>query len=160
MAVRPSDAELEAMIGYIFFDKDLLRTALTHPSAVNEPPHKGRAANGRLEFLGDAVLGLVVAEMAYARDSKLNEGALTEARKVEVKNERIRGLAASIGLGPWLYLGGAENNDLGRGEAKRLGDALEAIIGAVYLDAGPTHATRVVRRMLERFPAREAGVST
>lgn len=150
MADRPDDAELEKLLGYRFLNRNLLRVALTHPSAANEPAKK-REANARLEFLGDAVLNLVVAEMLYARRPRLDEGQMTEARKSFVANKRLRRLADKLDLDRWLYLGGAEVKDGGRGKPKRAGDALEALIGAIHLEAGPAHATTVVRRLLKRY---------
>lgn len=81
----------------------------------------------------------------------MSEGALTEGRISFVKNERVADLAEHLKLEPWLYLGGTELNDAGRGKRKRLGDALEALLGAIYLDAGPAHASRVIRRLLEKY---------
>lgn len=149
MADRPDDKELETRLGYHFLNRNLLRVALTHPSA-NEDAGK-REANARLEFLGDAVLGLVVAEMLYARRPRLDEGQMTEARKSFVANKRLRRLAMKLGVDRCLYLGRAELNDGGRGKPKRCGDALEALIGAIHVEAGPAHASNFVRRLLERY---------
>lgn len=157
---RPSDQELEELIGYIFLDKDLLRVALTHPSAVVNPEDKLVMSNGRLEFLGDAVLGLVVGEMLYERDPPLDEGKMTEARKSFVANQRVREIAALLDLDRWLDLGGPELTDGGRGKPKRGGDAFEALIGAIHRDAGPAHASQVVRRIFERYPVPETAAGT
>lgn len=151
MSDRPSDAPLEELLDYRFINKSLLRTALTHPSFGDGRRSKNRESNARLEFLGDAVLGLVVADMLFKRKPKLDKGALTDERKSRVNNKRLAEMARH--LNPRLRLGGAERNDQGRGRAKRLAAALEAIVGAIYLDAGPAHATRVVRRLLEQYDA-------
>lgn len=149
---RPKDAVLEKLLGYTFLDKSLLTTALTHPSLGDGHRSTDQESNARLEFLGDAVLGLVAAEMAFDRKPHLDEDGLTKERGAFVKNAHVQDLAVRLKLGPWLYLGGAELKSQGRGERKRLGDALEAIIGAIHRDAGPVHAASVVRRLLRRYP--------
>ena len=128
---------LEALIGASFHNIDLLRTALTHPSYANEHPDEGTATNERLEFLGDAVLGLVVARALYLRFPGVQEGRLTEWRAQLVQGVTLSRIAAdTLDLGRWLRLGRGEEITGGREREGNLERAYEAIIGALYLDSG------------------------
>jgi ribonuclease-3 len=115
--------------GHVFRDPTLLARALTHRSAA--PQH-----NERLEFLGDAVLGAVVAEALYARWPKAAEGELTRARAELVRESSLAGLARRLELGARLVLGPGEMKSGGHRRDSILADALEAVVGAIYLDAG------------------------
>jgi ribonuclease-3 len=142
-------APLEAQTGGPFHNVDLLRTALTHPSYANEHPAQGGATNERLEFLGDAVLGLVVAQALYARFPEVQEGRLTEWRAQLVQGPTLARVAADmLDLGRWLRLGHGEELTGGREREGNLGRAFEAIIGALYLDSGLEAARAFVERML------------
>lgn len=136
--------ELEQKLGYEFRDPALLRTALTHSSWTNEhhEPH-----NERLEFLGDAVLQLVVSAMVYERVAGA-EGQLTAVRQALVQGVSLTGVAARLDLGPHLRLGRSARNDGVDTNAESLEDAVEAVIAAVYLDGGIDAATRVVGQLL------------
>lgn len=121
--------DLSARLGHRFRDAALLSAALTHSSA-------GEADNERLEFLGDAVLALLVAETLYARFPGANEGQLSRLRASLVKRETLARLARGLGLGPHLVLGEGEKRSGGAERDSNLANALEAVIGAVYLDGG------------------------
>jgi ribonuclease-3 len=129
----PED-RLRARLGYGFREPELLRRALSHRSA-------GSPNNERLEFLGDAVLNLVIAEVLYRASPQAHEGSLTRRRATLVKRETLAAVAREIGLGAALCLGAGELKSGGRDRDSILADALEAVIGAMYLDAGlPTCA--------------------
>ena len=115
--------------GHRFADASLLEQALTHRSA-------GAPHNERLEFLGDAVLGVLVAEALYARWPKADEGSLTRARAELVRESSLAGLARRLQVGERLTLGPGEMKSGGHRRDSILSDALEAVIGAIYLDAG------------------------
>jgi len=130
-------SELEAAIGYRFNDETLLASALTHRSA-------GQPNNERLEFLGDAVLGLVMAEALYRRHPGLSEGDLSRLRSSLVRGDTLAGVARDIRLGDCLQLGPGERKSGGFRRKSILADALEALIGAIYLDGGIEPATGVI----------------
>ena len=124
--------ELEKRIGYKFKNPELLLNALTHSSYANE--NRGRISdNERLEFLGDAVLGLVIADYLYRLFEEHKEGDLTKIRASIVSEEPLSLIARDIGLGQFLLLGKGEANTGGRDRDSVLADAVEAVIGAVYL---------------------------
>jgi ribonuclease III len=128
-------------LGHRFRDEALLAQALTHRSASG--PH-----NERLEFLGDAVLGLVAADILYAAHPDADEGALSRLRTRLVRRETLEVLARSLDLGRHLRLGSGELRSGGHHRASILANALEATFGAVYLDAGLTAAQEVIRKLL------------
>jgi ribonuclease-3 len=136
---------LSRRLGYDFHDPELLRRALAHRSWCAEVG--GQPSNERLEFLGDAVLGWVVAEIAYRRHGDLPEGKLTDLRKSVVNATALADVAESIGLGEWLLLGKGEDAAGGRQKSSILSDALEAVLGAVYLDGGVDAAKALVARL-------------
>ena len=123
-------------------DAELLTLALTHRSYAYE--NGGLPPNERLEFLGDAVLGVIVAEALYARWPKADEGSLTRARAELVRESSLAGVARRLEIGPRLVLGPGEMKSGGHRRDSILSDALEAIIGAIYLDAGFDACRRVV----------------
>ena len=136
---------LSRRLGYEFNDLTLLRRALAHRSWCAEVG--GLPSNERLEFLGDAVLGWVVAEIAYRRHGDLPEGKLTDLRKSVVNAIALAEVAESIGLGEHLLLGKGEDAAGGRRKSSILSDALEAVLGAVYLDGGVDDAKALVERL-------------
>jgi ribonuclease-3 len=140
-----STTVLEERLGYLFTDKKLLSKALTHPSYGQE--NRSSENNQRLEFLGDAVLGLVLAEMLFAGLPEEREGALTRFRSMLVKGHQLSQLAGELKLGQFLCLGDAEESQGGRTRASILEDAFEAVIGAVYLDGGLDATRRVVQKV-------------
>jgi len=142
-----------ARIGHDFARPELLLRALTHAS-ISSPT---RPDNQRLEFLGDRVLGLVMAEALLAQDKKASEGQLAPRFNALVRKETCAAVAASIGLGEVLKLGRSEMMSGGRRKEALLGDALEAVIAAVYLDAGFEAAQALVLRLWgDRIGAVEA----
>jgi ribonuclease-3 len=137
-------AALEDRIGYKFADKMQLERALTHISALSG----GNRANSyqRLEFLGDHVLGLVISDMLYRAFPRANEGELSRRLSDLVRKETCADVARAIEIGPALKLGSSENNAGGRLRTTILGDACEALVGAVYLDGGYAAADEFVAR--------------
>ena len=124
-------AELEASLGYNFKDRALLERALTHASVGG-----GAADNERLEFLGDRVLALVMAETLLTRDPDADAGPLSKRLHVLVNRDSCADVGRALGVGPALRLPGGETRRGARDQARFLADACEALIGAVYLDAG------------------------
>ncbi len=122
-------ARLYSRLGYVFKDEDLLRRALSHRSA-------GRLNNERLEFLGDAVLGFLISEYLHQRFHDASEGELSRIRASLVQKTTLADVARELGLGPWLILGAGESKSGGARRESILADTMEAIICAVYLDAG------------------------
>ena len=141
---------LEATLGVTFAEKDLLRLALAHSSYLNEEPGVFPQSNERLEFLGDAVLGVVVAHELYHRHPEWPEGELTEARSALVRWETLAGAAKSLRLGPHLYMGKGEEAGGGRERPSNLAAALEALVGALFLDQGYEAARDFVLRVFLR----------
>lgn len=135
-------SELEARIGYRFRDRALLEQALTHRSYGS--PH-----NERLEFLGDSVLGCVMAEALYARFPQLTEGPLTRMRAALVCEEALCAAARSLGVGTELRLGEGERTTGAELRASILADALEALFGAVFVDSGYAAARGLVLAIYE-----------
>ncbi len=127
---------LQAILGVNFKDESLLRQALVHRSYLNENTALHLASNERLEFLGDAVLGFVVANELYSRFPDFSEGELTKLRAALVRGETLNRIAASLQLGDYLYLGHGEEESGGRSRSRNLSCTLEAVIGAVFLDGG------------------------
>jgi ribonuclease-3 len=134
--------ELAERIGHRFGNEELLRTSLRHRSWIAE--NEGHESNERLEFLGDAVLGWVVADLVYLRHDDMAEGKLTDLRKSVVNAVALGAMAERIGVGEHLMLGRGEDAAGGREKTSILSDALEAIFGAIYLDAGAGAAHRVI----------------
>lgn len=126
----------EAQIGLVFQDKTLLHRALTHRSYLNEFPDFPLSDNERLEFLGDAVLGFVVGALLYHRFPEQAEGYLTNIRAALVRRDTLAAFARQLNLGPFLFMGHGEAESGGRERSATLCAAFEALIGAVYLDAG------------------------
>jgi ribonuclease-3 len=140
-------AALEERLGHVFADRTLCEAALTHKSWLNEAPGAGRTDNERLEFLGDAVLALIVSDLLMHRFPNLAEGELSKTRAVIVSESGLSKTAQSIGLGQWIFLGRGEDQAGGRAKASILSDALEALMGAIYLDAGLPAARQVAERL-------------
>lgn len=140
--------ELEKVIGYEFRQKGLLRQALTHSSFANEKHMKKLSDNERLEFLGDAVLEVVSSEFLYRNYPKLPEGDLTKLRASIVCEPTLALCTRELDLGRYLFLGKGENRTGGRTRKSILSDALEAVIGAIYLDGGFAPAQRFVQKYI------------
>lgn len=127
---------IQNKLGYTFRNGSLLKNALTHSSYANENRGKSCESNERLEFLGDSVLGLVVADMLYARYPDMPEGRMTRLRAQLVCEESLHRIALELGLGEYLRLGKGEERTGGRHRASVLADAVEALIAAMYIDGG------------------------
>jgi ribonuclease-3 len=152
-AAGPPYTVLEAALG-TSVEAGLLEQALTHRSFAYE--NGGLPTNERLEFLGDAVLGLVVTDVLYATHPDLPEGSLAKLRAGVVNTRALAEVARSLGLGQWLRLGRGEETTGGRDKNSILADTTEALIGAVYLDRGIATATAVVRRLFDPLMAAAA----
>lgn len=139
---------LEARLGYRFRDKSLCENALTHSSYANENRGAGYASNERLEFLGDSVLGVTVAEHLYRTRPDLAEGQMTRLRAELVCERSLADAANRLKLGPCLKLGRGEERSGGRARASILADAFEAVLAAVFLDGGWTPAGAMVHRFI------------
>jgi ribonuclease-3 len=150
--------DLEKRLGYRFADRGLLTRALTHTSAVTN----GGDSYQRLEFLGDRVLALTVARLSYDTFAGADEGELARRLNALVKRETCADVGRDLGLGPVLRLGSGEAQTGGRSKTAILGDVVEAIIAAIYLDGGFEPAFEFVRRnwsprmMAARGPLRDA----
>jgi ribonuclease-3 len=141
----PSHSDIEQRIVHEFRDRGLLERSLTHKSFANE--NRVSAHNERLEFLGDAVLSLVVSEYLMKTCPDSNEGDLSRLRAAVVSEPALALVAREIGLGPYLLLGKGEEQTGGRGKDSLLANCLEALIAAIYLDAG----SREVEAFVIRF---------
>jgi len=151
-------AVLEARIGHPFVDRALLERALTHRSRAHEDATGGVTDNESLEFLGDAVVGLVIADALYREHPDLDEGAKSKIRASLVSAGRLSRLGESLGLGDHLLLGRGEEKTGGRRKTALLADACEAIVAAIYLDGGFDAAAQFVQRELwEPFTAGGGG---
>ena len=140
-------AELQRVLGYTFNDPSLLEMALTHRS-------KGALNNERLEFLGDAILGFVVANALFACYRKASEGQLSRFRASLVKKETLAELAREFSLGDYLRLGSGEMKSGGYRRDSILADAMEAVFGAIFLDGGMSPVQQLIEhRLRERMAA-------
>jgi len=142
-------AELEARLGHSFRNAALCETALTHTSWVNEAGQPERSDNERLEFLGDAVLDLVVSDLLMRRSPDRREGDLSRARAALVSEPGLAQVAVALELGRFILLGKGEERTGGRGRPSILANALEALMGAIYIDAGFDAAAAVASRLFE-----------
>lgn len=140
--------EFQEMIGYHFTREGLLRQALTHSSYANERHMKKLSDNERLEFLGDAVLEIISSEFLYNQYPDLPEGDLTRIRASIVCEPTLAMCTEQIHLGEYIFLGKGEDHTGGRKRKSILSDALEAIIGAIYLDGGFANAKEFVLKYI------------
>ncbi len=139
---------LQKALGVKFKNKSLLEQALVHDSYVNENPGIAATSNERLEFLGDAFLGLVVAEKLFHDFPEAREGQMTQLRASLVRRESLARIAQTIGLGDHLFLGKGEEASGGRNKVPNLAGAFEAVLGALYLDRGLDKARDCTLRLL------------
>ena len=140
--------KFQELIGYAFKDEQLLKQALTHSSYANEKHLKKLSDNERLEFLGDAVLEVVSSEFLYQNYPNLTEGQLTKLRASIVCEPTLATCTESIHLGDYLFLGRGEDRTGGRTRKSVLSDAMEAVIGAIYLDGGFASAKEFVLKYI------------
>lgn len=138
---------LTQILGYTFQDQSLLEEAFTHPSYAHD--RDGGFGNERLEFLGDAVLGLVIAQRLYAAHPDWREGELTRARSSLVNTHALARRSRQLGFGEFLQLGKTELRTGGREKSSILGNLFEAILGALYLDGGFEAAEQFLGRVFE-----------
>lgn len=143
MSAKEARAVLMRALGHQFTDMALLERALTHSSIAN----RARPDNQRLEFLGDRVLGLVIAEALLKEDKSAAEGQIAPRFNALVRKEACAAIASHIGIGDALILGRSEAQTGGRRKTALLGDAMEAVIAAVYRDAGMDKAREVILRL-------------
>lgn len=141
-------SRLEQRLGYTFTRKELLENALSHSSYANEKYKNSLASNERLEFLGDSILGFVVAEYLYHKHMDLPEGDLTRIRADLVCEVNLARVANKIGLGDFLLLGHGEEQGGGRKRNSILADAVESIIAASHIDGGFSAASGIVNRLI------------
>ncbi len=141
--------ELENALGYQFNNKHLLLTALTHKTYYHENPSKAIEYNERLEFLGDSVLGLVIADALFSYKGFLTEAEMSKIKSYLVKESVLFETASKISLGRYLRLGKGEEATGGRQKRSILSDALEAIFGAIFLDSNYETVKAVVERLFK-----------
>lgn len=142
--------ELENSLGYSFKNRNLLIEALTHKSFHNERPEESPFYNERLEFLGDAVLGLIISEYLFKRFPEEDESRLASLKAYLVKESVLFEIASGLCLGDYLFLGKGEEHTGGRQKVSILADCLEALIGAVFLDSGLDEAKDLVSRLFKK----------
>ena len=140
--------DLEAAIGYRFKNITLLQNALTHSSYANERWHNSLLSNERLEFLGDSILGMTVAQYLYQTFPDRPEGELTRMRADMVCEQTLAKIASRIELGSHLLLGNGEEQGGGRTRNSILADAVESVIAACYLDGGMEAAQRFIEQFI------------
>ncbi len=155
MAIGKDLFLLYDMIGYKFREAEYLENALTHSSFANERKSKGISypSNERLEFLGDAVLEIVVSEYLYKHFKNYSEGALTKIRQYLVCEKTLASIAADIGLGDYIHIGRGEELTDCRNRPKVLADTLEALVGAIYLDSESFYVDGARAAVLKLFKA-------
>ena len=141
-------SELEAGLGYTFRDKSILENALTHSSYANENRERHLPDNERLEFLGDSILGFVVAEYLYRNFPDKPEGELTRIRADLVCERNLAEAAATIELGSYLLLGHGEEQGGGRKRDSIVSDAMESVIAASFMDGGFAAAKEIIDRLI------------
>ncbi len=141
---------LQKDLGISFNDLSLLQQAFVHRSYLNENPDFALESNERLEFLGDAFLGFVIAENLYREFATLREGEMTKFRAALVRQDSLARLASSLRLGDYLYLGQGEEKGGGRKRARNLACTLEALIGALLIDQGVAATKDFILRLFSQ----------
>ena len=144
---EPALEELEEKLGYHFENSRFLQEALTHPTYAHEHPDPEFKDNQRLEFLGDAVLNLVVGHLLMRHHPDAQEGELTRMRANLVSESGLATLARNLNLGPYIRLGKGERATHGRRKKSILADALEALMAALYLDGGSEKAFDIIAKL-------------
>jgi ribonuclease III len=144
--------KLEAILKYRFTNRSLLEEAMTHPSIHFERKHRRSGDNQRLEFLGDAVLQLIFSELLYIEFSKGDEGVLSKTRATLVSTRSLAAIARQHGIGRFLILSHSEETSGGRDREGTLADAMEAILGAAYMDGGLEAAKTVLHALFGQRP--------
>ena len=139
-------AILQQTLGISWNDPSLLAQSLVHSSYINENPDFAPASNERLEFLGDAILDLVIAEKLYQNFPQFNEGEMTKLRSTLVRRDTLARIARALSLGNYLYLGKGEESSDGRHNPTNLAGALESVIAAIFLDQGSATTKNFILR--------------
>jgi len=142
-------AAFEYHLGYTFKNKKVLIEALTHRSFYHENPNKAENYNERLEFLGDSVLGFVMVEALFLSERRLSESVMAKTKSYLVKESILSEIANAIALGTYLRLGKGEEATGGRTKRSLLADAVEAVVGAVYLDGGYEKSQELILRLFK-----------
>jgi len=142
-------AALQQKLGISYNDPALLEQALVHSSYINEYPGTAPGSNEKLEFFGDAVLGLVIADKLYRDYARFSEGEMTRLRAALVRQEALSRVAKTINLGEYLYLGRGEESSGGRNKPRNLASALEAVIATIFLDQGITITGKVILALFD-----------
>jgi ribonuclease-3 len=146
----PDLSALQALLGITFSEPSLLEQAVVHSSYINENPAFTLGHNERLEFLGDAILGYIIAEKLYKEFPDLAEGDMTKLRAALVRRDTLARVARNIRLGDFLHMGKGEEASGGRNKTPNLAGALEAMIAAIYLDRGADITRDVVLKLLDK----------
>ena len=152
MGSRRHRTDLDALqerLGHTFDDSEILLDALTHRSYAHEHRSQGVRDNERLEFLGDAVLDLVVAELLMDKYPTADEGALSRARAALVSERSLSRVARSLELGEWLRLGRGEERSGGRDKSSLLADSFEALVASLYIDGDLEEVSKIVDRLFQ-----------
>ena len=149
MAETTKLEKLQETLGINFNDVSLLHQALVHGSYLHENPDFALPSNERLEFLGDSLLGFIIAEKLYTDFPDLAEGGMTKLRAALVRKETLARLASAMGLGDYLYMGCGEASSGGRAKQSILASALESLIGAILMDQGFDSCRAFVLRLFE-----------
>ena len=142
-------AAFEDHLGYNFKNKKVLIEALTHRSFYHENPDKAENYNERLEFLGDSVLGFVIVEYLFSSERRLTESVMAKTKSYLVKESVLSEIANAISLGKYLRLGKGEEATGGRTKRSLLADAVEAVLGALYMDGGYNKAQELILRLFK-----------
>jgi len=150
-ALLENISEFENKIDYVFKNKQNILLALTHSSFANENKNEKIKSNERIEFLGDAVLNIVISEIIYNRHSNLSEGELTKARANIVCESSLVKCANSIDIGRYLLLGKGEELTGGRTRVSILSDAFESLIGSIYIDSGIKSAKKFIMKTMKHL---------
>jgi ribonuclease III len=143
--------KLEERLRYGFRDKNILSTALTHRSYVNENQQLSSTDNERLEFLGDSILGACVSDLLIEKYKSSSEGDLTKMRAAIVGEENLAQIARSLQIGDCLLIGRGEENAGSRTKESFLADSFEAVVAAIYLDSDFNNAKNIIKKIIEPF---------
>lgn len=146
--MKPDLAKLEGILGVVFSDKKTLLSAVTHRSFLNENRTASQDHNERLEFLGDAVLELVITDYLFSKYPEKPEGELTSVRAALVNTNTLSEASSRLGINAFMLLSKGESKDMGRARQYILANAYEAIVGATYLDSGYPAAREFIARTL------------
>jgi ribonuclease III len=149
--LEESIAKFEENLNYVFSEKKNILLALTHSSYANERKNEFITSNERLEFLGDAVLNIIISEKIFKKHTKLKEGDMTKARANIVCETSLIECAKKIEIGKYILLGKGEENTGGRTRVSILSDAFEAVIGAIYIDGGFNKVKRFILKQMEQL---------